>query len=301
MATIKGEMKTSFEGLVKLLARNLYSDDDAFVRELVQNAQDSIVKRKLLKPAQISGVIEITIGKDSQTITVEDNGAGMTRDEIDKYLSTIGRSGTGELRSSLAEGNRQVAQQLIGQFGIGILSAFVVARRITVETRSVEDNSAGLRWINDGGQFYTLEECDKSSIGTRVTLYIDEKKHYMTNAQRLRDAVRRYADFIPQRILVQGEQANIVDAPWHRLFPTSRERDAAYAEFIARRFPDHPVDIIPVDVAEPYIVQGVLYISDNRIPDINTAGMVDIYQARMFVTEEQIAICFRVWHDLFVA
>jgi len=137
------------EGLIQLLAQNLYADPDVFLREMIQNAHDSITRRAELaaergEPDPPAPRIQVVADPDAQQIRIHDNGSGLTRDEIDGYLSTIGRSGTNELRQRIAAADRTRTVELIGQFGIGLLSAFIVAERVTVVTKAAGHDAA--RW-----------------------------------------------------------------------------------------------------------------------------------------------------------
>jgi molecular chaperone HtpG len=282
-----GKIKTDFKGLIELLAKNLYPQEDMFIRELIQNAHDSIVKRETIETEPPAGKINITVNRESRTITFEDNGVGMTAQEIEEYLATIGRSGTGEFRKHLQEKDRNKAQMLIGQFGIGILSAFVVAERLVVETCSVVDPPNGLRWSIEGGDpKWVIEPIKKDTPGTIVTVYLKHEHLKITNLEKLKSSVLKYADFLPFPIYINREgPVNTINAPWHRSYSTDEERKGEYMAWVDRRFPDIPLEIIPVDLDSPYTIKGVLYISDRHIPDINMAGMVDIYQSRMFICE----------------
>lgn len=198
-----GTIRTDFHGLIELLAKNLYPQEDMFIRELVQNAHDAIVKRHAFEAAP-AGRIDITADREARTVVFRDNGAGLTEAEITDYLATIGRSGTGELRQQLEQRDRDRAQSLIGQFGIGILSAFVAAERLEVETFSVSDDQSGLRWSVSGGPQYELAPIPRQEVGTLVTLHIKPTFLRMTNPDTLREAVRRYADFLPFPIYING-------------------------------------------------------------------------------------------------
>jgi molecular chaperone HtpG len=280
-----GTIRTDFHGLIELLAKNLYPQEDMFIRELVQNAHDAIVKRHAFEAAP-AGRIDITAEREARTVVFRDNGAGLTEAEITDYLATIGRSGTGELRQQLEQRDRDRAQSLIGQFGIGILSAFVAAERLEVETFSVSDDQSGLRWSVSGGPQYELALIPRQEAGTLVTLRIKPAFLRMTNPDTLREAVRRYADFLPFPLYINGEgPVNTMQAPWHRAYSSERERKTAYQRWVNDRFPDRPLEVMPVQLETPYPVQGVLYISDRQLPDSDMAGMVDIYQARMFIRQ----------------
>ena len=280
-----GKIKTDFHGLIELLAKNLYPEEDMFIRELIQNAHDSIQMRQMLEEAP-AGRINITADRDSMTIIFEDNGTGMTEKEITEYLSTIGRSGTKELGEELKKRDRERTESLIGQFGIGILSAFVAADRVMVSTRSVSDEHGGLQWTVSGGPTYELESIEKKSPGTAVTLFLKHEFIGMTNPDTLKEAVHKYADFLPFPIYVNDQgPVNTMHAPWHRGYGSDKERKSAYKEWVNKRFPDIPLEIIPVEMEAPHPVKGVLYISNRHSRGADIGGMVDIYQARMFIRQ----------------
>jgi molecular chaperone HtpG len=281
--TKRGTIKADFPGLIQLLAKNLYPNEDAFIRELLQNAHDSIVKRQSMGAAP-AGRIDIDVNATVNTLNFTDNGAGMTEQEIVAYLSTIGRSGTGELRTQLEQLDRRQAETLIGRFGIGILSAFVVAKKVEVRTCSAGPERITLLWTADGGPKYTLESLGKGKPGTSVTVHLKPECRGMTVPDILEETVQKYADFLPFPIFINGKgPANTMHAPWHRSYGNEQERKEAYWEWVNKRFPDIPLEVIPVHMETPHPVNGVLYISDRHLPDINMAGMLDIYQSRMFV------------------
>ncbi len=280
------EIKIDLQGLIRLLAKNLYAESDVFVRELIQNAHDSIKRRTVLEEHAPPGLIRIRTDRRAKTITIIDNGSGLTEREVHDYLATIGRSGTAEFRQELLQKGRQAEVTLIGQFGIGLLSAFVVAYKVEVETLSVQPGNPPWHWISEGQSYYELRQGTRQDIGTTVTLNVSENYWDMLNPEELRKAIKKYADFIPFQIFLNDEEApaNAVNAPWHLTFTSEQERLREYALFVDKRFPDYILEVIPVELKTPHKVDGVLYISDRHVPDLNTTGMVDIYQARMFIT-----------------
>ena len=231
------------------------------------------------------GRIHILTDYRAGTITFDDNGAGLTETEIHEYLATIGRSGTGAFRQELARRGRQAEVSLIGQFGIGLLSAFVVAHRVEVETLSARPGNRSWVWISEGQHDYELRAGRRMEAGTTVTLHITDNFRDMLDPEELRKVIKKYADFIPFPIVLNSEDepANVVDAPWHREFGDEQERLGEYWVFVNRRFPDVPLEVLPIDLQSPHSVSGVLYISDRAVPDINTAGLLDVYQSRMFL------------------
>ena len=280
------EIKIDLQGLIRLLAKNLYAEADVFMREIIQNAHDSIKRRHELDLHAPPGIIRIRIDHEAGTITFADNGSGLTETEVHDYLSTIGRSGTDEFRQELMKKGRQAEVTLIGQFGIGLLSAFVVAYRVEVETLSMHAGNPPWHWMSEGQRDYELRTGMRGDIGTTVTLFISENYRDMLNPEELRKAIKKYADFIPYQIFLndEGAPANAVNAPWHLSFASEYERLREYFLFADKRFPDFILEVIPVQLTTPHRVDGVLYISDRHVPVLNTTGMVDIYQARMFIT-----------------
>jgi molecular chaperone HtpG len=280
-------VKIDLPGLIHLLAKSLYAESDVFIREMIQNGHDSIQRRIEAEGEQApAGIIRIVADHAAGTLTFTDNGSGMTESEVHTYLATIGRSGTDEFRKQLLASGRHMDVTVIGRFGIGLLSAFVAARRVVVETRSIVPDSLPYRWISEGQSEYELEPGSKAEPGTSVTLYIADDHWDMLDESQLDRAVKKYADFIPVGIYLNDAKAtvNAVNAPWHRNYPSDDQRLAEYWTFANRRFPDLPLEVIPVDVHGPPRVQGILYISDQHVPDIASAGLMDIYQARMFIT-----------------
>ena len=276
------KMETNFEGLIKLLAEHLYSEPDVFVRELVQNANDSIVRRRRAEP-DLAGRIEIDIDSSTRTLRFRDNGLGMDARDIREFLSVIGSSGTGATRRELgAQGG--AALELIGQFGIGMLSAFVVAERVVVRTRKLGE-PGGFAWHNSGSVDCELFADPKEDVGTEIVVSVAPDYAFLLEESRLRETVVRYCEFIQFPISIGGRgPVNAIEAPWHRASWASDEaREAAYADFLNRRYPDLILDVIPVEVSGEYEARGALFISDRGLPDINAAGTVDIYVRRMLI------------------
>ena len=276
------KMETNFEGLIRLLAEHLYSEPDVFVRELVQNANDSIVRRRERQP-DLAGRIEIEADPASRTLVFRDNGLGMDARDIRQFLSVIGSSGTGTTRKELS-GKGGAALELIGQFGIGLLSAFVVAERVVVRTLKVGESEA-FAWHNSGSTDCELYPDAKRDVGTEIVVSVAPDYAFLLEEGRLRESVVKYCEFIQFPISVNGRgPVNAIEAPWHRsAWPSDGAREAAYEDFLNRRYPDLILDVIPVEVAGEYEARGALFISDRSLPDINTAGVVDIYVRRMLI------------------
>jgi molecular chaperone HtpG len=287
-------MTANFDGLVQILAKNLYPEPDVFIRELIQNGHDGIRRRQSLEPDH-AGHIAVEIDAAARTITFRDNGLGMDRQDIHEFLSVIGSTGTGSARQQLEASDPTGAQALIGHFGIGTLSAFVVADSVRVRTRK-SGSADGWSWENRGTVECTLEPADLDAPGTSITVHLSPRFHSMLAADWVRSAVIRYCDFIAIPITIDGQgPVNAMHAPWHESSWTDPgAREVACRAYLARHQPDHAIEIIPIDIDSPVRARGLLYISDGRVPSVNAAGVVDVYVRRMFVRGNEAEI-LPVW------
>ncbi len=209
-----GRFRLHLPGLLKVLAEHLYSTPRVGVRELIQNAHDSCVRRLVERPG--SGEpprIEVAIDPEARTLRVADNGSGLTAGEIEDYLTVIGRGYTRELRERLALDPADVPE-LIGQFNIGFLSAFLLASEVTVETRP--EGGPALRWSSTGDEEYSVGPGDRAGVGTTVELRLKPSARFLLHEPNLVEVVREYADFVPTPIHVQGspDRANLGAFPW---------------------------------------------------------------------------------------
>jgi molecular chaperone HtpG len=230
--------------LLKLMVHSLYSNKEIFLRELISNASDAVDKLRfeaLAAPALLGEDAQLGIrilsDKDAATITVIDNGIGMSRDEIIEHLGTIARSGTAEFLQRLT-GDQQKDAQLIGQFGVGFYSAFIVADSVVVETRRAGlDAGEGVRWQSDGQGEFTVERIERPQRGTSVTLHLKDTETEFAEPLRIENLIRRYSDHIAFPVTLEaaggkGEEAHLVNAAtalWTR--PRADVTDDEYREF----------------------------------------------------------------------
>ncbi len=231
--------QTEVRQLLKLMIHSLYSNKEIFLRELISNASDAADKLRfeaLARPELLGeDELNIRIGLDKETrqLTVEDNGIGMSRDELIDNLGTIARSGTAEFLEQMT-GDQQHDAKLIGQFGVGFYSAFIVADRVTVETRRAGGDEA-VRWDSDGQGEFTVESIDRGTRGTRVTLHLKDDETEFVEPFRIESLIRKYSDHIgfPVSLQVAGEEetkvVNSATALWTR--PRSEVTDEEYTEF----------------------------------------------------------------------
>jgi len=280
-------------GLLKVLAEHLYSSKKVGVRELIQNAHDSCTRRKLEEnDKDYSPRITISLNPKQRTLTIMDNGSGMTADEITTYLATIGRGYTGEMRERLSMFGGAEASELIGQFGLGFLSAFLLAEDVKVTTQSYRGGPA-LLWHSAGDENYELTETTKAAVGTSVTLRVKPAASFILQKEMLIETVRAYADFLPVPSYWQydDEPINLMQAPWEADNPI----DAAN-EFITRVFHDrNPLWIMPLKDAKVAAghdtitvpMNGFLYVPAGSTLSVREYGEMRVYIRRMFICDKQ--------------
>jgi len=310
------EFQAEVKQLLDLMVHSLYSDKDVFLRELVSNASDALDKLRFerLTDAALGGdsALEIRLERDSEkrTLSIVDNGIGMTREEVVKNIGTIAKSGTKEFLSAAKERQgKDLPPELIGQFGVGFYSAFMVAERIEVLTRRAGTERATL-WASSGDGSYTLSDAERPTSGTTVTLHLkpEDRDHGMrdyTNDSVLRDIVKRYSDFVghPIRIAVwrtpdpklpdakvlDDETLNSMKAIWDR--PKGEVTEAEYQAFYKHLTHDwsDPLRTIPVRLEGTIEAYALLYLPAKAPFDLYSAEMkrgVHLYVKRVFVMDE---------------
>ncbi|MFA6970022.1 MAG: molecular chaperone HtpG [Gallionella sp.] len=205
--------QTEVKQLLQLMIHSLYSNREIFLRELVSNASDACDKLRfeaLHNDSMFENDSELKISisydKEARTLTISDNGIGMNRDEVINNLGTIAKSGTREFFSKLS-GDQQKDAGLIGQFGVGFYSAFIVADKVVVTTRRAGENiDQGVSWESDGGGEFSIEMCDKAQRGTSITLHLREDQDDLLSGHKLRSIIRKYSDHIIQPIVMKKEE-----------------------------------------------------------------------------------------------
>jgi len=244
--------------LLQLMIHSLYSNQEIFLRELISNSSDACDKLRFESIADASLLeddselnIEVRVDEEAKTVTIVDNGIGMNRDEVIANIGTIAKSGTKQFLESLT-GDQKTDAKLIGQFGVGFYSAFVVADKVTLTTRKAgQPASSAIRWESDASGGYTLNEVEQSARGTTVTLHIKDDSNEFLSAHRLRNVIKKYSDHITFPIMMMGEvpfvpepeegeepaapepakleQVNAASALWTR--PKSEVTDEEYNSF----------------------------------------------------------------------
>jgi molecular chaperone HtpG len=280
-------------GLLKVLAEHLYSSKKVGIRELIQNAHDSCVRRKIEGgESDYHPRIDINLDTTRRTVTIRDNGNGLTAEEIETYLATIGRGYTRELRERLSFDSPAEAAELIGQFGLGFLSAFLLSGEVTLVTRSLKGGPA-LRWHSAGDEHYDISESERDSVGTTVLLKVKPAASFILNEQTLLDTIRTYADFLPTPIHFGGDPdpVNLMVQPWEADDP-----DRAIREYIARAFrgtkplsvlhlQDWKVSLGHDSMTVP--LKGFLFVPPGSVASVREFGDLSVYIRRMFICERE--------------
>ena len=292
MSDNKKQFQIHLPGLLKVLAESLYSSKKVGIRELIQNAHDSCVRRQVeAKQNYYKPRIDISFDLNNRSIIIQDNGSGLTEDEVTEYLSTIGRSYTRQLGENLAILNPEEASRLVGQFGLGFLSAFLIAEEVILTTKSYKEDSQAIVWRSEGDVHYNVSVVNDAQVGTRVELRVKPEASFLLNERVMTDTVISYADFLEIPVSV-GESTNIVNSmmpPWEAIDP-----DSAMKEYIQRVHKHgNPLAIIPLRDQEINLghdtmtvpLEGFLYVPPGTLASIHEYGDVSIYIRRMFITD----------------
>jgi molecular chaperone HtpG len=288
--TARGRFQLHLPGLLKVLAEHLYSTRRVGVRELIQNAHDSCVRRAVERAEpDYRPRIDVCVDAATRTLRFADNGSGLTEEEIHTYLTVIGRGYTRELRERLAADDDTAARELVGQFGIGFLSAFLLASEVTVQTRSA--NGPALRWYSAGEEEFEMGQGDRAETGTTVELRLKPAALFLLRDQTLLDTVREYADFLPTPIHVQGaaERANLGTPPWD-----GPDAESACRDYARRRFgEEEPLVILPltngvIDLGHDTMtvpLRGFLFVPAQSVVSVKEYGTLAVYIRRMAICE----------------
>lgn len=262
--------QAEIQQLLSIVIHSLYTDREVFVRELVSNAADACEKLRFLQasgqaPGGDTGPsIAITVDEKESTLAIADTGIGMTRDELVQNLGTIAHSGTKAFLKALAE-QQKPDTRLIGQFGVGFYSAFMVARNVTVVTRSQAAGSEGWKWTSEGGNGYTLEPAPDAAPGTRITLGLKDDAKEFAQAGNLERIVKRYSNFVAFPLELDGKRVNTVQAIWARSKNEVKEEE--YQEFYEYLAHDNepPKYRLHFTADAPIAIQALLFVPSRSL------------------------------------
>ena len=262
--------QAEIQQLLSIVIHSLYTDREVFVRELVSNAADACEKLRFLQASGQSPTgdngpsIAITANEAESTLTIADTGIGMNRDELVQNLGTIAHSGTKAFLKALAE-QQKPDTRLIGQFGVGFYSAFMVAKQVTVVTRSQAAGSEGWKWTSEGGNGYTLESAPDATPGTQITLSLKDEAKEFAQAGNLERIVKRYSNFVAFPLELDGKRVNTVQAIWARSKNEVKEEE--YKEFYEYLAHDNeaPKYRLHFTADAPIAIQALLFVPSRSL------------------------------------
>lgn len=259
----QGTLKIHTENILPIIKRWLYSDKDIFLRELISNACDALRKIQILRDQGLTDAsddelkIEIRINKEERTLQFIDTGIGMTGEEVEKYIAQIAFSGAEEFLHKYQQGSEK--EQIIGHFGLGFYSAYMVAEKVTIDTLSYTPNSQSAFWSCNGSSDYLLETGSRTERGTTITLHIDSSNDEFLNESRLEEILGKYCQFLPYPIYLNEKRINEKEPLW--LKPAANCTEQEYLDFYRSLYPTEPSPIfwIHLNVDVPFHLKGILY------------------------------------------
>jgi molecular chaperone HtpG len=283
----KGNITIHTENIFPIIKKSLYTDHEIFLRELVSNSVDAISKLKMASLAgEVSGEIEepkitIAVDKTNKTLSISDNGIGMTADEVKKYINQVAFSSAEDFVTKY----QKSANDLIGHFGLGFYSSFMVARQVDIDTLSYQAGATAVHWSCDGSPEFELTESDRTKIGTTITLTLQEEELEYTEPQRVRQLIKTYCDFMPVKIVMDGEQINKQDAIWKKSPQDLTKED--YLEFYRYLYPfqEDPLLWVHLKTDYPFLLDGILYFPKLK-PDVDVSkGQIKLFCNQVFVSD----------------
>ena len=288
--------KAETKELLNLMIHSIYTNKEIFLRELISNANDAIDKLKFqsltnndLLKGDDKFKIEITVDKDNRTLTIKDNGIGMTYDEVDENIGTIAKSGSKVFKEQL-EAAKKADIDIIGQFGVGFYSAFIVADKVTLETRSPYSEN-GVRWVSSGDGNYEIEEISKENRGTEITLHLKDGEEYSEFLEewKIKELVKKYSNYIRYEIYFKDEVINSTKPIWKR--DKKELKDEDYNEFYKATFHDwnDPLFHINLKVQGNIEYNALLFIPKKLPFDYYTKNFkrgLQLYTKNVFIMEK---------------
>ena len=297
----KGQIGVTTENIFPVIKQFLYSDHEIFLRELVANAVDASQKMKTLASnGEFKGElgdldVKVVLDESAKTLKIIDRGIGMTEEEVDKYINQIAFSSAGEFLEKYKD------QNIIGHFGLGFYSAFMVATKVTIETLSWKEGAKAVRWSCEGNPEFEMEECDKAGRGTEITLYLDDDsaRDYGTK-DKIGSLLTKYCRFMPVKVVFGKKQEwkdgkyvdtdednviNNIDPIWTRKPSDLKEED--YQKFYRELYPmkEEPLFHIHLNVDYPFNLTGVLYFPKLKERMAIEKNQIQLYCNQMFVTD----------------
>ncbi|HKI89459.1 MAG TPA: molecular chaperone HtpG [Draconibacterium sp.] len=297
-----GKIGVTSENLFPIIKKFLYSDHDIFLREIISNAVDATQKLKTLAfKGDYSGdatkaKVSVKLNKKAKTITVSDNGIGMTADEIEKYINQIAFSGANEF----LEKYKNDANAIIGHFGLGFYSSFMVSERVDIITKSYQEGAKAVKWSCEGNPEFEIEDVEKEEVGTDIVMYINEDSKEFLEKQKIVEILEKYCKFLPVPVIFgkkeewkdgkqveteEDNQINETEPAWTKMPADLKDED--YKNFYHRLYPmaDEPLFNIHLNVDYPFNLTGILYFPKIKNNFEVQKNKIQLYSNQVFVTD----------------
>ena len=285
----KGQIRVQTENIFPIIKKFLYSDHDIFLRELIANAVDATQK---LKTYSSSGEakgdlgelrIDVVLDKEAKTLTISDRGIGMTSEEVDKYINQVAFSSAEEF---LAKYKGQNEANIIGHFGLGFYSGFMVSEKVQLSTLSYKEGSEAVVWECDGSPEFTLQPTEKAERGTSIKLFINEESAEFLDSFRIKGILEKFCKFLPVPIFFEDKQINTTDPAWVKKPAELEKKD--YEEFYKSLYPfnETPLFWIHLNVDYPFTLTGILYFPKIKQSYEIQKDKIQLYSNQVFVTDE---------------
>lgn len=285
----KGQIRVQTENIFPIIKKFLYSDHDIFLRELIANAVDATQKLKAYSSAgEAKGElgelrIDVILDKEAKTLTIADRGIGMTAEEVDKYINQVAFSSAEEF---LAKYKGQNEANIIGHFGLGFYSGFMVSEKVQLSTLSYKENSEAVVWECDGSPEFTLQPTEKKERGTSITLFINEESQEFLDAAKIKGILDKFCKFLPVPIFFEENQINNTNPAWVKKPAELEKKD--YEEFYKSLYPfnETPLFWIHLNVDYPFTLTGILYFPKIKQSYEIQKDKIQLYSNQVFVTDE---------------
>jgi molecular chaperone HtpG len=285
-----GTINVSTENIFPIIKKFLYSDHEIFLRELVSNSVDACKKLQALRAlgeasaSEEQSKVEVIVDKEAKTIKIIDNGIGMTSEEVEKYINQIAFSGAEEFLNKYKD--KTDTQGIIGHFGLGFYSAFMVAAKVEIETLSFKPDAKAVHWTCDGSPNYSLNEIEKASVGTTITLNIAEDSEEFLETARINTLLTKYCKFLPVNVEFDGKAINNIAPAWTKKPADLQEED--YKNFYRELYPmsfDEPLFHIHLNVDYPFNLTGILFFPQLKKNFEPQKDKIQLYSNQVFVTD----------------
>ena len=315
MSTEKGNLSINSENIFPIIKKWLYSDHDIFYRELISNGCDAITKLKKLsmigefdEPDGNEYKIEVRVNQEEKTIKIIDNGIGMTADEVKEYINQIAFSGAADFLEKYKDKANE--DQIIGHFGLGFYSAFMVAHKVSIDTLSYKKDAKAVHWVSEEGMQFEMSDSDRTERGTEITLYLNEDSYEFSNEYKAKEVLEKYCSFMPVPIFFVNENAKPVEKkaedkkdddkdakdegpkPINEVAPLWTKhpndcKDDDYKAFYRSTFHDYkePLFWIHLNMDYPFNLKGILYFPKLNLDYDKLEGVIKLYSNQVFIAD----------------